>query len=1093
MSWPPGVTMVTVTHKIGTGTQAAIGQVRITPGSRQRVTGGVSVLRSSWLEEIAPDGSFAVDVAAVDDPLIAAEKPAYFIEELTSGGESYWIAPLVAQAPTVDVEVCRVATPAAGTVTYAQGPPGPMPSLSAGTATTLAPGAPVAFTITGTDAAPVLNLSIPKGDKGDTGDTGADSTVPGPAGPANELTIGTVTTLATGAPATATITGDAPDQVLNFGLPRGEQGEAGAGAPDATSTTKGSVQLAGDLAGTAAAPTVPGLASKAPLASPTFTGTVTSTGNVALDRGASEAQFTLNTDAGVRNIIALRTAGSNRWLVRTDNVAEAGSNAGADLEVVAYNDAGSFLSNPLKIGRASGTATFAQSPVIPTPTAGDSTTKAASTAFVTSALTAKVDKGATLIDVRDYGVVADAKIVETGTSGNTATASSTTVTASGFNAGDVGKSITIRGAGTAGAPHVSTITGYTSATQVTIADAAVTTIGTTDVVWGTDDAAALQAALDAAAAAGASSWVRLAPTLSLIKTGLNLSATVPLQLVCPPTGGLVAGAVMGAMITKPVGGDGVGSLWSGLNLDGALMAERLLDVLQCGGIRIEGGLWQDATVACLEFGRTYPTGRAYNVHWSKTRINGCAAKTNRQPALMTADGYRATYLTDSHFEFVHLVNCVTGGTDDGSANVHVHEHAWGFPVEGIGSGRDFAPTLGWLSTGDNVWSECYADTVKQGIKLTSRGQVRGYRYGAQQDWTYAGTVVPIEITASDVTVVGGIYGAWKGASGGMWTGHLVTIAPGAQRVAVIGISTYGQAGRWLGPHTGGGAPAFMTGVHYDGKYAGDISPSVGAQVYTASGTHTYTVPLGAKTVCGTLIGGGGGGGSGMSGAAGGVRGGGGGGGGGGMTSFRLPASALGASVTVTIALASGAGGASTTSGNGNSGTSGAEVSFGNFARAVGGTGGGGGTATGATGGASAVGTVAGGAGASASATGGAGTNVFNVVGTVGGPSGGGITAGDVAGNGGNGRAAATVRASTSPAGGIADGATPVAAEAGTAGVPMMGGSGGAGAASTSGAAQAGQAGAIYGGGGAGGGAAVAGSASGAGGAGGAAIAVIWSE
>jgi len=37
---------------------------------------------------------------------------------------------------------------------------------------------------------------------------------------------------------------------------------AGAGAPDATSSTKGLVQLSGDLGGTAASPTVPGLASK---------------------------------------------------------------------------------------------------------------------------------------------------------------------------------------------------------------------------------------------------------------------------------------------------------------------------------------------------------------------------------------------------------------------------------------------------------------------------------------------------------------------------------------------------------------------------------------------------------------------------------------------------------------------------------------------------------------------------------------------------------------------------------------------------------------------------------------------------------------
>ena len=50
---------------------------------------------------------------------------------------------------------------------------------------------------------------------------------------------------------------------------------AGANIADADANTKGKIQLAGDLAGTAAAPTVPGLTLKAPLVSPTFTGTVT--------------------------------------------------------------------------------------------------------------------------------------------------------------------------------------------------------------------------------------------------------------------------------------------------------------------------------------------------------------------------------------------------------------------------------------------------------------------------------------------------------------------------------------------------------------------------------------------------------------------------------------------------------------------------------------------------------------------------------------------------------------------------------------------------------------------------------------------------
>jgi hypothetical protein len=43
----------------------------------------------------------------------------------------------------------------------------------------------------------------------------------------------------------------------------------------ASSTQTGIVRLTGDLGGTSTSPTVPGLANKAPIASPTFTGTVT--------------------------------------------------------------------------------------------------------------------------------------------------------------------------------------------------------------------------------------------------------------------------------------------------------------------------------------------------------------------------------------------------------------------------------------------------------------------------------------------------------------------------------------------------------------------------------------------------------------------------------------------------------------------------------------------------------------------------------------------------------------------------------------------------------------------------------------------------
>lgn len=59
-----------------------------------------------------------------------------------------------------------------------------------------------------------------KGDKGDKGDKGADGVTP-------TFTIGTVSTGAAGSTATVTITGTAPNYVLNFTIPKGDKGDAG--------------------------------------------------------------------------------------------------------------------------------------------------------------------------------------------------------------------------------------------------------------------------------------------------------------------------------------------------------------------------------------------------------------------------------------------------------------------------------------------------------------------------------------------------------------------------------------------------------------------------------------------------------------------------------------------------------------------------------------------------------------------------------------------------------------------------------------------------------------------------------------------------
>lgn len=65
----------------------------------------------------------------------------------------------------------------------------------------------------------VLGPIGPTGPTGPTGPIGADAPVP-------TLTIGTVTTGAPGTEAAATITGEAPDFVLNLTIPQGPTGPA---------------------------------------------------------------------------------------------------------------------------------------------------------------------------------------------------------------------------------------------------------------------------------------------------------------------------------------------------------------------------------------------------------------------------------------------------------------------------------------------------------------------------------------------------------------------------------------------------------------------------------------------------------------------------------------------------------------------------------------------------------------------------------------------------------------------------------------------------------------------------------------------------
>lgn len=130
---------------------------------------------------------------------------------------------------------------------------------------------------------------------GDLGGTATAPTVPalsGKAPVANPTFTGTVAIPA------LQITGGTPalNKVLTSDASGNATWQTNPGAPDATNMVKGLVQLAGDLSGTAAAPSVPGLAGKAPINSPVFSGTTTHS-SILIQNGTIAAGSVLTSDA----------------------------------------------------------------------------------------------------------------------------------------------------------------------------------------------------------------------------------------------------------------------------------------------------------------------------------------------------------------------------------------------------------------------------------------------------------------------------------------------------------------------------------------------------------------------------------------------------------------------------------------------------------------------------------------------------------------------------------------------------------------------------------------------------------------------------
>lgn len=171
-----------------------------------------------------------------------------------------------------------------------------------------------------------------------------------------------------------------------------------------------------------------------------------------------------------------------------------------------------------------------------------------------------VNAGPWVFDVRTYGAKGDGQAVTDGAmSSSSNTTTLTCATSKPFKPSDVGKAIMVKGALTSGVTTlVTTITGYTSTSVVTLGASATLTVSGALVMWATDDTVPLQNAINAAHAYGQTTgtaivWVPLTdggtfygvagPLVAGGATKANGQLIIPIQVT---TGRKVALWILGA-------------------------------------------------------------------------------------------------------------------------------------------------------------------------------------------------------------------------------------------------------------------------------------------------------------------------------------------------------------------------------------------------------------------------------------------------------------------------------------------------------------------------------------------------------------------
>jgi hypothetical protein len=198
-----------------------------------------------------------------------------------------------------------------------------------------------------------------------------------------------------------------------------------------------------------------------------------------------------------------------------------------------------------------------------------------------------------------------------------------------WTSADVGKPITIIGAGTSGATLATTILSYQSAGQVTLATTAATTVASGGLVtWGTDDTAAVIAAVAAAATKGGqvvfppgiyilTAQITVPGGVTLVGNGFDYSdPTTSAPHLCAV---LMAGAAMAVMVMLgPFGSGGqslagyTGAHLENLSLDGRSIATAVVQTQGRRGELRNCQVYWGASYAVQFFGQNnYIRGGVY--------------------------------------------------------------------------------------------------------------------------------------------------------------------------------------------------------------------------------------------------------------------------------------------------------------------------------------------------------------------------------------------------------------------------------------------------------------------------------------------------